>query len=385
MKQVIAILYLALCLCPAMSRAATTDELEARLQALQEELSTITQYETSNQQNHGMTVAGYTDAAYISDSRNSVSPTIHLQHLSLFFKQEISQQWRFFSEIEFEHTPQFETGNPITVQDCGPDKICGTLDDTNTTINTLEISTGTIFTEALNLDFNWRSYASFRIGRFFTPAGIWSIDHYPPFVATQERPRHIREIFPQTTDGILVFGIAPVFKHFVSYDLYAGNGEGNISQDDENNHKALGLKLNFDLPYLNNFMVGTTLYHDVLNDDTDKKAFGVHAKIRQGDVELQSEYANALLKPAIGNSYRKQGYYLQGLYQLNNWTLGLRYDFYDSQTSLKVNETTRSVFVNYHITENLNMKLETHAVNLQDPALEDYYKTIISINASLGH
>ena len=143
--------------------------------------------------------------------------------------------------------------------------------------------------------------------------------------------------------------------------------------------------MNLDLPYLNNFTVGTTLYHDVLNDGTDKKAFGAHAKIRQGDVELQSEYANALMKPAIGNSYRKQGYYLQGLYQLNNWTLGLRYDFYDSQTNLKVNETTRSVFVNYHITENLNLKLETHAIQLQDPALEDYYKTILSINASLGH
>jgi len=384
-KQVIATLYLALCLCPVITRAATTDELEARLQALQEELRTITQYETSNQQDQGMTVAGYTDAAYTVDSRNTISPTFYLHHLSLFFKQEISQQWRFFSEVEFEDTPQFSTGDPITVLNCGPDKICGTADDTYTTINTLGTSEGTIFTEALNLDFSWRAFASLRLGRFFTPAGIWSIDHYPPFVATQERPRHIRKIFPQTTDGLIVYGIVPVLSHFVSYDLYVGNGEGNTSYEDQNNHKALGLRLNLDLPYLNNFTVGTSLYHDVLNDGTDKKAFGAHAKIRQGDVELQSEYANALLEPVAGNSYRKQGYYLQGLYQINNWTLGLRYDFYDSQTSLKVNETTRSVFVNYHITENLNLKLESHAIKLQDPALEDYHKTIISINASLGH
>ena len=386
MKQAIATLYLALCLCPAITQAATTAELEARLQALQEEIRAITQYETSNRQDQGMTVAGYTDAAYTVDSRNSISPSIHLHHLSLFFKQEISQKWRFFSEIEFEDTPQFETGNPVSVLvDCGIDTMCGTPDDTYTTINTLGTSEGKIFTEALNLDFSWRAYASFRIGRFFTPAGIWSIDHYPPFVATQERPRHIRKIFPQTTDGITLYGITSVFTHFVSYDLFAGNGEGNSSQEDQNNHKALGLRLNLDLPYLNNFTVGTTLYYDILNDGTDKNAFGMHTKIRQGDVELQAEYANGLLKPMIGNSYRKLGYYLQGLYQLDNWTLGLRYDFYDSQTRLKVNETTRSLFVNYHITENLNLKLEQHATDFQDPAVENCYKTIISINASLGH
>ena len=388
MKLVIISLVLTVALWPLIAQSATSAELGARLQALEEDIRILTENEASAHENvnQTMSVAGYTDAAYVVDSRNRISPSFHMHHLSLFFKQQISQTWHFFSEIEFEHTPNFGAGDPVSVLvDCGVDTSCGTPDDTYATINTLSDAEGKIFTEALNLDFTWRTYASFRLGRFFTPAGIWSIDHYPPFVTTQERPRHIRKIFPQTTDGLMVYGIAPVFNHFVSYDFYTSNGEGNVAQTDMNNHKAVGLRLNIDLPYLNNFTIGTTFYHDVLNDGTDKRAFGTHTKIRQGDYELQAEYANALMKPEAGNSYRRQGYYMQGLYQLHKWTLGLRYDYYDSQTNLAVNEVTHTLFANYHITESIILKLEQHSVDFEDPAVEDYYKTIISIAASLGH
>jgi len=390
MKRALAIMLLVCGIWPLAALSATMAELEERLQSLENEIILINERDDSIHEavTREMTVAGYTDAAYIYDSRDSTRPSFHLHHMSLFFKKQLSNNWRFFSEIEFEDGPKFEAGEPISILNCGADNICGGVgaaDDTVTSINTLSNAEGKIFSEAFNLDFAWRSYANLRIGRFFTPAGIWSIDHYPPFVATQLRPRHIRNIFPQTTDGIMLYGITPIANHFVSYDLYISNGEGNASHEDLNTHKAVGLRLNIDLPYFDNFNLGTTLYQDVLNDNSDKIATGLHAKIRKGNYELQAEYADALLKPQSGNNYHTKGYYLQGLYNINHWDLGLRYDYYNANNQLAVDEITRTLFASYHISENLNLKLEHHFINFEDPATDDYNKTIFSINASLGH
>lgn len=389
MKWAITTLFLALGIWPLFAHAATLAELEARLQTLEEEIRLINEHgdKLSDKVNQSMSVGGYTDATYAIDSQNTTKPSFHLHHLSLHFKQHINESWRFFSEFEFEDGPQFSAGDPITVLiDCGADTICGgtgSADDTTSTINTLSTSEGKIFTEAFNLDFTWRSYASFRIGRFFTPAGIWSIDHYPPFVATIERPRHIRNIFPQITDGAMLYGIAPIANHFVSYDLYTSNGEGNSAHEDSNSHKALGLRVNLDLPYLDNTNIGATYYHDILNDGTNKTAVGLHSELRLNHYEIQAEVADALLKQQPGN-YHRRGYYLQGLYRFTRWTLGLRYDYYNADSRLAVDEITRTAFANYHITESMNLKLEHHIINNEDPGLVDHQKTIISISASLG-
>jgi len=393
MKRAIASLFLALSIWPCLAQSATMAELEARLQTMEEELNFIKEndeqaHEAIGDIKQNMTVAGYSDASYIIDSRDNTRPTFHLHHLSLFFKQKLNKNWRFFSEIEFEDAPKFGDIDTITVLDCGPDGICGgggSADDSAKTINTLNEAEGKIFTEAFNLDYTWRPYASFRVGRFFTPAGIWSIDHYPPFVSTQERPRHIRKIFPQTTDGAMVYGIIEISNHFVSYDAYISNGEGNSAHEDQNTHKAFGLRLGIDLPYLDNTNIGTTLYNDLLNDGSDKTAFGLHAKLLYNNYEIQTEYADALLNPASGSNYHMQGYYLQGQYHFSHWNLGLRYDYYTQDTSQASDEITNTLFTSYHITENLNVKLEHHIVELEDPAHQDYQKTIISINANLGN
>ena len=390
MKQALVIMFLVIGIWPSASLSATTAELEARLQSLEDEIKLIHEKdnEIHNDFNQAMSVAGYTDAAYIMDSRDAIRPSFHLHHLSLFFKQHLNENWRFFSEIEFEDAPKFSAGEPMTILNCGADNICGGVnaaDDTSTSINTLNDTEGKIFTEAFNIDFTWRSYANLRFGRFFTPAGIWSIDHYPPFVATQERPLHIRKIFPQTTDGVMIYGITSKANNFIAYDAYISNGENNTSHNDGNTHKAVGLRLNIDLPYLDRTNIGTTIYHDVSNNNVDKLATGLHTIIRQRNYELQAEYANALLKPQGGNNYHSRGYYLQGSYHINHWSLGLRYDFYNSDTRLSTDETNHTLFTNYHISANLNLKLEHHIFNFKDPAASDYNKTIISISANLGN
>lgn len=372
------------------SLSATDMATDARLRNIEERLNLLDDRENFLNENlhKSMSVSGYADAAFTVDSRKDVNPSFQMRHLSLFFTQDINESWHFFSEIEFENAPQFEAGTPMTVWNCGPDNICGgagAADDTQTTINTLSTSQGTIFTEAVNMNLKWRPTVNFRIGRFFTPAGIWLIDHYPPFVATQIRPKHIRKIFPQTTDGLMLYGITSVMKHFISYDFYIGNGEGNTASADMNTNKASGLRLEMDLPFFHETTIGGSFYKAVQNDGTDKTAAGLHAKIRDAGYEIQTEYADASLKPTAGSSYHRRGYYIQGQYRIRNWSIGLRHDFYNPDTNLDTAETTRSVFGSYYINQDMNIKLEHHIVHLADPTSDDYNMTLLSLNANLGN
>ncbi|MCI0508276.1 MAG: porin [Gammaproteobacteria bacterium] len=315
-----------------------------------------------------MNISGYTDLEYHDSSAPGAEPGFRLHHMSLFFEKRITDQWRFFSEIEYEDGPFIE----YNYNGSNVDSEC-------------EGCYGKIFLEAMNFTYAWDPRAQFRGGRFFTPAGIWSIDHYPPFVPTQLRPQHIREIFPQVVDGVTVFGTLPLGGMFVNYDIYLGNGEGNPGSEDGNSEKATGAKLSLLFPALKYLEIGASIYNDTQNDDQEKEAIGAHLKLKIWDFTLQGEYATATNTPVSGSSFDQSGYYAQLLYDIGKWTLGGRYDFYDAQENTQSESIYNSVFVNYHVTEAIVLKLEHHQVELEDPAAEDYDHTIGSVVIYLGN
>ena len=304
-------------------------------------------------------VTGYVDAEYVNDTRDGTFHGFRMHHFSLFFTKRFNDDWRFFSEIEFEDGVKHESGT----------------------------TEGKIFVEAVNVDYQWRAGQFARIGRFFTPAGIWSIDHYPPFVPTQERPMHIRNIFPQIVDGVDAFGTLPVGDHFLKYDLYLVNGDGTPGSGDDNDQKAVGARASLLLSGFKYLEVGVSGFRDTNTSGaslTEKTAYGLHGKWKTGPVTLQGEYAAATLDPQSGASIDKLGYYLQGMYDINQWTVGYRYDFWDEQESAAKDETRNSVFVNYHVTPNIVWKLEHHIIDDEDVSKVDYEKTILSIAYYLG-
>lgn len=338
------------------SYAANTNALEEEITVLKEDTAEI-----NARLDDMLTVSGYADVEYSVTDNAGSSPGFRLHHLSLFFEKRITDQWRFFSEIEYEDAPKFEVGVPV------------------------DENQGELFAEAINLSFQWRSDASLRIGRFFTPAGIWSVDHYPPFVPTQELPLHIGEIFPKVFDGAMAYGILPLGGNFLKYDLYWGNGEGNPGKEDLNSHKATGLNAGLLLPFLKHTEIGLTYYRDTLNDDTEKTATGVHMKIKGGGLTFQSEYATGNYKPKTGSDYKRSGYYAQLMYDVNNWTVGGRYSFYDSDSTGNNEQVANSVFVDYHVSPAIVLKLEHHQFDFDDAALTDYTSTLFSVVAYLGN
>ena len=354
---------LGLCLLPfgfmliSASHAAGSNALEEEVTVLKEDAA-----EMNSRLDDMLTVSGYTDTEYtISKQPGDASHGFRLHHLSLFFEKRITEQWRFFSEIEYEDAPKHETG---TTQ-------------------------GEIFAEAVNLSYAWRPDASFRLGRFFTPAGLWNVDHYPPFVPTQELPLHIRLIFPQIFDGAMAYGIRPLAGSFLKYDLYWGNGEGNTGSKDENSHKAAGLNVGLLLPFLKLTEIGLTYYRDTDNLNTEKVASGAHVKVKTGSFAFQSEYARGKHTLVTGANYVNTGYYAQFMYDLvSDWTVGLRHSFYDNNSATdKVDnhETAKSVFVNYHVSHAIVLKLEHHLFSFNDSTQDNYASTTFSVVGYLGN
>lgn len=351
---------------PSVSMSAT---LEERLQKLESDAE-ITRDEAEGAASH-LSVTGYADTEYISTNKSNTKVGFRIHHFSMFLKKKISDELRFFSEIEYEDGPYYEPAKATTPTTVG---------------------SGKIFAEAVNFDYQWRVDTSVRVGRFFTPAGIWSVDHYPPFVATQERPQHIRLIFPQLVDGAAISGNHPLGNAFVNYDLFVGNGETTLfdGSGDANSTTAIGLRSTVSLPITSQFDVGATVYRDKLASAADttqpkKDALGIHAKIRQGAYGFQGEYAKASYKPTnpTGGNYHRKGYYGQFSYDINKWTLGYRYDFYDPKSNV-TNDGTKihSAIVNYHVSKNVVLKWEHHLANAEDTT-KDYFKNIASIVVNL--
>lgn len=370
-------------LMPGTALALTKQEVADKLATMEEELMVSQEqfYDIDTQFEKFMDISGYMDLEYQVTDREGDHPQFRMHHFSLFFEKEVTSKWHFFSEIEYEDAPKIEGGgDEITVTDTNGD---------DQSFETLSDAKGKIFVEAYNITHTLNPMVSVRFGREFTPAGIWNVDHYPPYVPTQERPQHIRRIFPQVTDGLSTLGTIPIGSSFLNYNVYYGNGEGNTGKKDGNSSKSLGLRTSLRMPALTHTEMGLSLYHDKFNNGVTKQSTGVHAKIRTGGFSFQTEYAAAQLEPRSGTAVERSGYYAQFLYDIYAWTMGFRYDVYDDNTD-SASESTKygtvnSLIMNYHSAKNVVLKLEYHMVDIESDAVDDYGKAIASVVVYLGN
>ena len=329
----------------SLASAVTVADLEEAVVLSGETVADIQQ-----KQEYAMDVSGYADVEFIREDDNAMGFRMH--HLSLFFQKKISEKWSFFSEIEFEDAVLHDFSNETLA---GSDEVV------------VGPASGKLFVEAVSFDYQWRPEATFRLGRFFTPTGIWSVDHYPPFLSTQERPAHIRNIFPQLIDGAMAYGTLRLGSSFMNYNAYVSNGEGNIGRRDKNNAKAVGFKTNMKLRLgmFRQFELGVAGYLDPSDSSVNnerKGAVGAHLKFRIFDLIAQTEGAVAQYESAPG----RLGYYAQVTYAPNRWSGGYRYDMYDSDMDAAGNKVTHTAFINYRTTPNVVLKLEHHLIDSGD-------------------
>ncbi len=345
-------------LLPATALALTKQEAEEKIQNMEQEIMFSKEqfYDIETEMNRFMRISGYMDMEYhASESKGSV-PQFRLHHFSLFFNKNIAEKWRFFSEIEYQDGPRYTSKEEdVTVND---------TDRNAHTYATLKDAEGGIFAEAFNITYQYKPALDLRFGREFTPAGLWNVDHYPPYLATQQAPQHIRIIFPRTTDGLSAFGTQRFTNTFLNYHVYIGNGEGNSGAGDGNASKSLGARFAITLPAFTQTELGLSYYHDTHNDSRRKDAQGIHGRVKAADFTIQSEIASATITPTSGAKTEELGYYLQAIYDWGAWGFGYRYDFYDDNTAngakSDIYGVDNAVILNYHAAKNTVFKLEYH-------------------------
>ncbi|MBI5642377.1 MAG: porin [Deltaproteobacteria bacterium] len=354
--------------------AADVNTLEKEIQNLKKENSDLKErvdaIEADDEElKHGIgslsklvEVSGYADAEFFLTGQEGENNKFRIRHLSLFFTKEIQTQWKLFTEIEFEGAPRIES---------------------NTATDTVKSSQGTIFVEQMYIEYHPAVSWDMRFGRFLTPAGIWSIYHYPPYVPTQSAPLIFKVIFPEVSDGVQLRNSFTLKDSALDTHLYLSNGSGNPGRLDRNENKGVGLRINSDL--LAGFSTGASYFREQDNDGTWKNSYGVHLLYGYSAVKFQAEYELRHNSPEGEDSFNDLGGYLQLAYDIGKWTLAGRYDWYDS--SSKISDNTQSRYtgaINYHFGHNVIGKFEVNRNKFDAQSIQDYNEAILGIIVAIG-
>lgn len=309
-------------------------------------------------------VSGYADAEYSFTNQRGENSKFRIRHLSLFFTKDIQKEWKLFTEVEFEDAPRIQS-DPKT--------------------DTVTKSQGTLFVEQMYIQYHPTFEWDLRFGRFLTPAGIWAIYHYPPYVPTQTAPLFHKIIFPQVSDGIQYRRSVNVFNSLLDTTLYAANGAGNPGSGDLNENKAAGARLNYATYVLGDLSFGGSYYREKDNQDAMRNSFGAHLLFTRGSFKLQAEYAFRHNRPPSGISFNDAGSYTQLSYDIDKWTLAGRFDWYDRDQSDPKNDHYRYTgAVNYHFAPNVVAKAEYNKHVFDDPATKNFQEFIMAIVVAIG-
>lgn len=309
-------------------------------------------------------VSGYADVEYRHTEEDGTNDSFRVRHLSLFFTKNIQPEWKLFTEMEYEDAPLIESAH--------------TTDEAATV-------QGKIFVEQMYIEFHPSFSWSARFGRFLTPAGIWNIYHYYPYVPTQERPMMIRNIFPQVSDGFQLRNSFSLRGSMLDTHLYVANGDGNPGKLDRNEQKAVGARFNFSHDFLHGFSFGGSYYRERDNSNVTRNSYGLHTQLKYHDVEFQSEYGIRKNEPENSTRFYDKGFYAQITYDIGKWTLAGRWDWYDSNDTDAANDRFRYTgAINYHFAHNVIGKAELNRNEFDDPSKRDFNEIILAIVVAIG-
>ena len=307
-----------------------------------------------------MEIGGYFDVMYVMTYKNNTADKFRVHHLNLQLAKELSEGWSFFTEIEYEDGPKFE------------------FDD-----GAIEEANGGLMVETMYVDAEVNDYLTLRMGRYLDPAGIWTVNHYAPFVPTMVKPQLVGKIFPTTLDGLQAFGSKPLGSNYTGeYKLYTGNGFGEPGKLDSNSNKAAGGSFNLKFLALYDLNIGISAYRDSDTSDTKIDAIGTDVQFRVKSFAFQGEYANAERETTANVNTRRAGWYAQGIYDIKKVSLIYRYDTYRDTALTNRDHDTNTVAINYHFTPNIVAKLEHNMHKLT--TAEDYNQTIATLAVFIG-
>ncbi len=302
--------------------------------------------------------------------------TFDQHHFNVITIFQMTDRWRAFGEIEWEHGPALE---------------------------------GSGGSGAVALERGWVEYyhddaLQLKIGKFLPPFGIYNLRHdaSPTFLMTF-LPGPIYGKHPNTTGGsqrlYAKFGtgvqaLGRLFSEHGSaqYFVYLTNGRGDQpgSQDD-NASKGTGARLILSSPE-ESVKIGASFYSDRNGtaENTRQSTLAGDARLSFGGTRLDGE----ILVPWVerldadgslsGTSRVGLGFYLQGSHRIGDrFTPFLRYESYDGDRDLDLDREWAFVAgLNVALNSKVFLKGETHVRDFADPGEDGYRLFAFSLAAA---
>lgn len=298
----------------------------------------------------GWNVGGY--ATGVLDYPHGRDPQLDLSHLSLFFWWESEDKFKFFSELDWEHTLTTQS-SPL-----GTDREYLAL-------------------ERLYIDYAYDESINLRAGKFLTAIGRWNLVHADPLVWTTSRPLVTQAVFPTNATGAMVFGTVNALGRGIDYALYASTGNDIRPKPRSNPFKnAFGARAS--LPLTGNSQWGFSYanFEQTLGRSDRKTLLGTDFVWTRNRFELSGEAVYRFSDKS--SRLDRKGFYLQAVAPLSGRLYGV-VRFEPFSFNAKSSSRTWVAGVNFRINPALVIKGEFIRVDRDRPYLHNGFVSSVSV------
>ena|ERR1700674_1256602 len=369
------------------ARAKKVDELEARIKELEAAKSPIASAEKTAvpappgvaSENEGESVGergmsdrmdvsktllrirGFGDTTLHGDTQRGDKTAFSLGQLDLFVTSDISEKFKFLSEIVFEG---------------GPDNIYG--------VTRGEANAFSVDVERYLVQYSYNDYLNVEAGRWHTAIGYYNTayHHSTWFQTTTDRPflfdfEDRGGILPIHTVGVSASGLIPSGRLGLHYVAEVGNGRASrspINQEpvqnvvDDQNHKAFNLAIFARPEAIRGLQVGFSAYRDRLAPMNSPKIGETILAAHAVFVRPQFEWLNEALvvrHSVFGTSqvFNTPGFYTQISKQFGSYRPYFRYQYVNASDAEIVFPDVRlrqgpTVGLRYNASESVALKLQ---------------------------
>ena len=314
---------------------------------------------------------GFGDITLHGDTRKGNTTAFTLGQLNLFVTSDISEKFKFLSEIVFEG---------------GPDNIYGLTRGENNTFS--------VDVERYLVQYSHNDYLNISAGRWHTAIGYYNTayHHSTWFQTTTDRPFLFNfedrgGILPIHTVGVSASGLIPSGRLGLHYVAEVGNGRASrspISQEpvqnvvDEQDHKAFNLAIFARPEAVRGLQLGFSAYRDVLAPANSPRIgetiLAAHAVFTRPQFEWLNE-ALVVRHSVVGTSqvFNTPGFYTQISKQFRFYRPYFRYQYVNGSNREPVFPDIRlrhgpSVGLRYDASESVALKLQYDYTSLRGQA-----------------
>jgi hypothetical protein len=316
-------------------------------------------------------IRGFGDTTLHGDTQKGDTTAFTLGQLDLFVTSDISEKFKFLSEIVFEG---------------GPDKIYGITRGENNTFG--------VDVERYLIQYSHNDYLNLEAGRWHTAIGYYNTayHHSTWFQTTTDRPFLFNfedrgGILPIHTVGVSASGAIPSGHLGLHYVAEIGNGRESrspITEEpvqnviDEQNHKAFNLALFARPEAIRGLQVGFSAYRDLLAPANSPRIGETILATHAVFVRPQFEWLNEALvvrHSMFGTSqvFNTPGFYSQISKQFRSYRPYFRYQYVNAANTEPVFSDVRlrhgpSVGLRYDASESVALKLQYDRTALRGQA-----------------